>query len=91
MKPIGVFQKTRWIAHDVLLLCLLLLLTPVYWTLFFFVRSLIAISCLTSRCALEANVQLKKIAGVTWHLLIAINRNSLRRHAQKRAANISGT
>lgn len=91
MKPIGAFQKTRWIVHDVLLLCFLLLLVPAYWILFLFFRSLIVISCLTSQCALAVSVPLKKTAGVTWRLLIAINRNSRRRHVQTKAASISGT
>lgn len=91
MKPIGVFQKTRLIVQDVLLLCFLLLLTPAYWTLLFLNRSLIAISCLTLQCVRVTNALLKKTVGATWRLLTVINRNSRRRHLRRKAVSISGT
>ena len=91
MKPIGALQMTRWIVHDVLLRCFLLLLVPVYWTLLFSSHLLIAISCLTLRCAQETSALSRKTAGATWRLLIVISRSSRRPHSQKKAASISGT
>jgi len=91
MKHSGAFLKTRLAAIVALLLFLKPLLIILLLTSNFFVKLLELFSCLTLQCARGTNALLKKIVGVTWRLLVAGRAISLRLHATKKAATISGT
>lgn len=91
MKRSGTFLKTRLAVIVVLLLFLRPLLIILWLTSNFSIKLLELFSCLTLQCARETNALLKKIVGATWRLQVAGRAISLRLHAMKKAATISGT
>lgn len=91
MKRSGAFLKTRLAVIVVLLLFLRPLLIILWLISNSSVKLLELFSCLTLRCAWGANALLKKIVGATWRLQVAGRAISLRLHAMKKAATISGT
>lgn len=91
MKRFGAFLKTRLVVIVVLLLFLRPLLIILWLISNFFVKLLELFLCLTLQCARGVNALLKKIVGATWRLRVAGRAISLRLHAMKKAATISGT
>jgi len=91
MKRSGAFLKTRLAVIVVLLLFLRPLLIILWLISNFSVKLLELFSCLTLQCARGVNALSKKTAGATWRLLIVGRAISLRLHAMKKAATISGT
>ena len=91
MKRSGAFLKTRLAVIVALLLFLRPLLIILLLTSNFFVKLLELFSWLTLRCARAMNALLGKIVGATWRLQVTGRAISLRLHARKKAATISGT
>lgn len=91
MKHSGAFLTIRLAVIVVLLLFLRPLLIILWLTSNSSVKLLELFSWLTLRCARGANALLKKIVGATWRLQVAGRAISLRLHAMKKAATISGT
>ncbi len=91
MKRSGAFLKTRLAVIVALLLFSKPLLIILWLISDSFIKLLGLFSCLTLQCAREMNALLKKIVGATWRLQVAGRAISLRLHAMKKAATISGT